>query len=535
MVAIKTLRPDAPARPDTTDPAQPAGRFSFNIPQRIVAGFAALLLITAALGGFSYLRLRHLREVSATVTQRALPTIMVLGQIRMGVQSNVINTYQHAATDPADTARFDQIEQEMKAGSAAITENYKSLDLLLASDDDKTALGLILAARGRYTGKRGELLKKSRQTTPAEMDRLLRTELIPLYQAYIGAIDALIARKSADADAARRAVEATVSTSSRLILLLVVGALAGGLLVAWLISTRIRRTLSEVAASLGAGSNEVAAAATQVTSASQTLASGASEQAASLEETSASLEEISSMTKRNAESAASATTLANQTRTAAETGAGDVQAMNSAMDAIKASSDNIAKIIKTIDEIAFQTNILALNAAVEAARAGEAGAGFAVVADEVRALAQRSAQAARETAERIEDSISKSENGVAISAKVAASLGEIVTKAREVDTLIAGIATASKEQSQGISEVLKAVSVMDKLTQGNAASAEESAAAAEELNAQAHLMDRAVVELTALVGGLARVAARPNVRPSPRTLPAAPARLPVAEPLVSRN
>ncbi len=510
MVAIKTLRPDAPARPDTTDPAQPAGRFSFNIPQRIVAGFAALLLITAALGGFSYLRLRHLREVSATVTQRALPTIMVLGQIRMGVQSNVINTYQHAATDPADTARFDQIEQEMKAGSAAITENYKSLDLLLASDDDKTALGLILAARGSYTGKRGELLKKSRQTTPAEMDRLLRTELIPLYQAYIGAIDALIARKSADADAARRAVEATVSTSSRLILLLVVGALAGGLLVAWLISTRIRRTLSEVAASLGAGSNEVAAAATQVTSASQTLASGASEQAASLEETSASLEEISSMTKRNAESAASATTLANQTRTAAETGAGDVQAMNSAMDAIKASSDNIAKIIKTIDEIAFQTNILALNAAVEAARAGEAGAGFAVVADEVRALAQRSAQAARETAERIEDSIAKSETGVTISAKVACSLGEIVAKAREVDTLIAGIAAASKEQSQGISEVLKAVTVMDKLTQGNAASAEESAAAAEELNAQAHVMDQAVVELTDLVGGLERVAARPD-------------------------
>ncbi len=275
MVAIKTLRPDAPTRPAITDPAKPGGRFSFNIPQRIVAGFAALLLITAALGGLAYLRLSHVRDVSATVTQRALPTIMVLGQIRMGVQSNVINTYQHAATDPSDTARFDQIEQEMKAGSAAITENYKSLDLLLASEDDKSALGTILTARGRYTGKRGEILKKSRQTSPAEMDRLLRTELIPLYKDYIGAIDALIARKSADADAARLAVESTVGAATRLILLLVGGALAGGLLVAWLISSRIRRTLSEVAASLGAGSNEVAAAATQVTSASQTLASGA--------------------------------------------------------------------------------------------------------------------------------------------------------------------------------------------------------------------------------------------------------------------
>ena len=157
---------------------------------------------------------------------------------------------------------------------------------------------------------------------------------------------------------------------------------------------------------------KLSAAAGQVSSASQSLAEGASEQAASLEETSSSLEEMSSMTKRNAENAQKANELAKQARAAADTGVGDMQAMNAAMDAIKASSDDIAKIIKTIDEIAFQTNILALNAAVEAARAGEAGMGFAVVADEVRNLAQRSAQAAKETAAKIEGAVSKTAQGV---------------------------------------------------------------------------------------------------------------------------
>ncbi|MCI0541384.1 MAG: nitrate- and nitrite sensing domain-containing protein [Verrucomicrobiales bacterium] len=269
----------------------------------------------------------------------------------------------------------------------------------------------------------------------------------------------------------------------------------------WRQSLILARWLRNVAQAIGSQSEGVHAAAAEISRAGQSLAEGASEQAASLEETSASLEEMSGMTKRNAEHAQNAKDLANQTRLAAETGAADVQAMNEAMGAIKFSSDNIAKIIKTIDEIAFQTNILALNAAVEAARAGEAGMGFAVVADEVRNLAQRSAQAARETAEKIEDSIGKSNHGAHISAKVSASLQDIVTKARQVDELVAQIAAASLEQSRGINQVNAAVTQMDKVTQCTAASAEESAGAAEELNGQAGALLEAVHDLTNLIGG----------------------------------
>ena len=191
-----------------------------------------------------------------------------------------------------------------------------------------------------------------------------------------------------------------------------------------------------------------------------------------------------------------------------------MNAMKRAMDDIKRSSDDISKIIKTIDEIAFQTNILALNAAVEAARAGEAGLGFAVVADEVRSLAQRAAQAARETAAKIDDSVTRSENGVRISTKVATSLTDIVDKARRVDALVAEIAQASKEQSQGIGEVNTAVSKLDKVTQANAASAEESASASEELNAQSAMLQEAVKGLCALVGG-SKVGTNSRKRKSP--------------------
>jgi methyl-accepting chemotaxis protein len=267
------------------------------------------------------------------------------------------------------------------------------------------------------------------------------------------------------------------------------------------IARSIPKPFAAVIRKLGEAAEGNAESARLISENSTHLANGASSQAASLEETSASLEEISGMAKNNSEGAGRAKDLAQQARQAADAGTQDVEAMNTAMAAIKASSDGIAKIIKTIDEIAFQTNILALNAAVEAARAGEAGAGFAVVAEEVRALAQRSATAARETAQKIEDSVLKSRHGAEVCDKVAAGLNEIATKSRQVDELVGEIARASSEQTTGIQQVNQAVSQMDKVIQGSAAKAEEGASVAEELIAQSANLKDCVTELSVLVGG----------------------------------
>jgi methyl-accepting chemotaxis protein len=245
----------------------------------------------------------------------------------------------------------------------------------------------------------------------------------------------------------------------------------------------------------------VAAASGQVSSASQALAEGATEQAAGLEETSSSLEEMSAMAKQNANNARQANVLAADARKAAEISVESMQRMNCAIDDIQKSSDKTAKIVKIIDEIAFQTNLLALNAAVEAARAGEAGKGFAVVAEEVRNLAMRSAEAAKNTANMIEESVKNSKNGVEISNEASKALEGIVTGIAKATDLVGEIAASGAEGSQGIEQINTTVALMDKVTQQNAANAEESASASEELSAQAEAMLAVVEELVVLVEG----------------------------------
>jgi len=263
------------------------------------------------------------------------------------------------------------------------------------------------------------------------------------------------------------------------------------------ISSALRRLAEEMAD----GAEQVASASGQVSSSSQALAQGASEQAASLEETSASTEEIHSMTQKNAANSKSATEFMSEAATRIEQANQVVDQMVSSMKEINASSDKVAKIIKVIDEIAFQTNILALNAAVEAARAGEAGMGFAVVADEVRNLAQRCAQAAKDTAALIEESIAKTNDGKTKLDQVTAAIHSTTESANAVKTLVDEVNVGSQEQARGIEQIAKAVTQMEQVTQKTAASAEESASASEELSAQAETMRKIVEQLEGMVGG----------------------------------
>jgi methyl-accepting chemotaxis protein len=252
------------------------------------------------------------------------------------------------------------------------------------------------------------------------------------------------------------------------------------------------QALAQVSEAVG----QVSSASTQISSGSQALAEGANQQASSLEEVSSSLEEMAASTRQNSDNANQAKTLAAGARDSALQGNDAMKRMSQAIDKIKKSSDQTAKIIKTIDEIAFQTNLLALNAAVEAARAGEAGKGFAVVAQEVRNLSQRSAEAAKNTSNMIEESVRNADGGVKVSEEVAKTLTDIVGGATKVNDLIAEIAAASQEQTKGIDQVNVAVADMNKVTQQNAANSEESASAAEELNSQAE-------ELAGMVGTFA--------------------------------
>ena len=305
-----------------------------------------------------------------------------------------------------------------------------------------------------------------------------------------------------DAEAVRINTEAAAASQQFLTTLMVAAAGAVVLLgvVAFGVARSIPRPFAVVIGELGVLADGNIESAREVGSASQALAEGASEQAASLEEVSATLEELVSMTKRNADHAQAGKASATGARVAAEAGAEEMARMQAAMAAINQSSQEIGKIIKTIDEIAFQTNILALNAAVEAARAGESGAGFAVVADEVRSLAQRSAAAAKETAGKIAVAGERSAQGVALSCRVATELGEIVSKIREVDRLVVEVAAASQEQKTGLEQISATITQMDQVTQTNAATAEQTASAASTLTGKSAELHAASNRLAALVG-----------------------------------
>ncbi|MBK1878272.1 methyl-accepting chemotaxis protein [Pelagicoccus mobilis] len=315
----------------------------------------------------------------------------------------------------------------------------------------------------------------------------------PMENMRVGEIKgAFVLRAKMDDDAVVAETVAKASGVGAVVLVLVLGTF-------YIFNKRyITNPVREVIAKLDVTSQKATRASVEVSQSSNSLANGASEQAATIEQTASSLETLSQMTHKNTDSTKSATETASEARSVAEQGVANMKTMVETMNTIKASSDSVSNILKTIDEIAFQTNILALNAAVEAARAGDAGTGFAVVADEVRNLAHRSAKAANETSAKLEESIANSEMGVKVCETVGESLSTILNKVALVDEIMNQISQATGEQGEGIAQINVAIRQMNQITQQNASDAEQTAAASTDLSSLG-------LELGSLVGNLSSI------------------------------
>jgi len=474
---------------------------TWTIGRRVVVLASILCIIMLVITGWSILSMSNIQTQGQRISHKNLPGVIQTSTLNYLPMINMVRLYRLLETDdPAERKKIEDATLEDTKKFLAADKIYRET---LNTEQEIKQYEELTKVHEKYLALRARYLKIV-ETDKKEAHRLLSVDMVAALNEFSASTLAILKQNGDQGEEGGRELIAQVRSSTISLAVTGVGGILLGIVLVVFTIRGTNRVLSKVANALSEVANNVANASNQVGGASQSLAKGASEQAASLEETSASLEEIKSQAKRNAENANDTRTLAEATRSATESGTSRMKEMNQAMNDIKASSDNIAKIIKTIDEIAFQTNILALNAAVEAARAGEAGAGFAVVAEEVRNLAQRSAVAAKETAEKIDDSLQRSVKGVELSARVSEGFTDIAEKTSRINNLIGEIATASNEQSEGLRQVGTAVTQMDTITQQNASSAEETASAAEELRGQSGQLLGNIQDLLKLVGGAAK-------------------------------
>ncbi|MGE3492559.1 MAG: methyl-accepting chemotaxis protein [Vicinamibacterales bacterium] len=472
---------------------------NWTIGKRLMLGFAAVVAIVSALGVYSVVQLRVVDAASTRIVVDSLPGTALSGQVLAHVKNNLAYTLEHLTTD--DAREMEAVAALIATTKESIGKELEAYEKTITGADDRALFEQVAPARAKFVESFNQTIALSAAGQKQEAFQLFHDQVKPNYAALEDVVQAVTDWNIEAGQAAGMELDAAVSAMFMGVLTGVGLTIAMAVVVAFVIIRSTTSVLGGAVTSLRQGAEQVTSASSQVATASQSLSQGATEQAASLEETSASMEEMASMTRQNAENAQTAAALMGEVDAKVQGSNQALGDMVSSMASIQQSSQQVAKIIKTIDEIAFQTNILALNAAVEAARAGEAGMGFAVVADEVRNLAQRSAQAARDTTTLIEESITKAQTGNVKVEQVATAISGITESVSKVKGLVDEVSSASRQQSQGIDQVSQAIAQMEKVTQTTAATAEESAAASEELNGQAESAMSVVARLEALVGG----------------------------------
>lgn len=463
----------------------------------VICGLLAIALIIVGATGFV-----SLTSVSSTynhVTDVNLPNAMLLQQMSLAT-GNSIRQMIRLGYSEIDEKEISYLSQRFD-DYAKIYNDYDTKYQSVPFVEGESALYDQVSVSWKNTTKAAAEMIQARQKNDINsFHQLLDGDFRTAYNAHGKALDALIKFQDTQASVWTAKAKGMMESSRMILMAISAFGLIAGLGIAVLVAYQLQRSLKGIANSVAETREAVEQASSQLSHASQQLAENTTEAAASLEETVASLEELTSMVSLNAGNANSASHLSKESQDHALSGDKEIEGLITAMGEINQSSKKIEEIISVIDDIAFQTNLLALNAAVEAARAGEQGKGFAVVAEAVRSLAQRSAQAAKEISVLIRESVDKVENGTLIADRGGAALKGIVTSIKKVTDLNMEIASASGEQSTGISQISKAMNQLDQATQSNAASAEEAAASSEVMLKQAKTLGDQVDQLQRMVG-----------------------------------
>jgi methyl-accepting chemotaxis protein len=472
-----------------------------KIGTKLMVSFGVMMALVLAIGIGGLSSINRLRSAMNSAVNVAAKRTLLANQI-VSETANIVALERGIVLRSIlqQTQAVEKHKQEFRDASGKVERAMGQLDPLLESETSRRGLSALRGQLDSLTLAHQEMIEALNRQQFDVVQKVSDERVMPRALEISAGAEGFLEQESRNMVESTRSAETAAVVSRWIGILVTVLGLATGVVVLGMVRS-INVVLRKLSAAMAERAEQVASAASQVSSSSQALAQTASEQAASLEETAASSQELASQTKKNRENSQRAAEHVEETDAQVAGANRTLEQMVGSMQEIIGSSGKISKIIKVIDEIAFQTNILALNAAVEAARAGSAGMGFAVVADEVRNLAQRCAEAAGDTAALIEESIATSNGGKEKLAQVVEVIQSITASSAKVKGLVGEVDQGSREQSRSIEQISAAIRQMEQVTQSTAASAEECASASMDMNGQAEAMKEIVERLEALVGG----------------------------------